>query len=576
MTLLLEASVPRTLHHLPHLLAGAAAGGAVEAWLFEDEAPRRRMEATLAEKGIRARLRSAYKPLVHAFLEDFPREGLARVSIAYPVEEAADPLRFRLEAYPLAALLGGAALAFVPGAPGLTYAVELAYDDGQVVRERVFAPNRLRPDAVGAPALSPCGWLRIAGVEGPAVDRAIETEAETLFAAVMGAIAAHPWGEEPLFDQLAIWARLPGIERDLPEAGEAISLAEALHEDLYFSAHAALACRPGRPAGARFRPGQIVPEVVGSAGDEAVIRMECRPYRRPRTETAGRDGPLGEAPAAPSLAGVEAELAALGGEAIEAVSVQGRRVAGRLLDGPSPAVLVTAGQHGNETSGVVGALRAAGRLKGKVRLGLIPVENPDGYALHRHLCRRQPHHIHHAARFTALGDDVEARAGEPLWEAAARREALRRTGAELHVNLHGYPAHEWTQPFTGYLPRGFEAWTMPRGFFLILRHHPGWGGRAEAFLEAVTARLAEMPGLDAFNAGQIARAAAHGGALPAPLRHGIPCLVAESLRAPNPITLVTEFPDETITGERFRFAHEVQMRAVLAAVDAWQALGPLA
>ena len=47
-------------------------------------------------------------------------------------------------------------------------------------------------------------------------------------------------------------------------------------------------------------------------------------------------------------------------------------------------------------------------------------------------------------------------------------------------------------------------------------------------------------------------------------------MLAEEERAGPPLTLITEFPDETLTGEAFRFAHEVQMRAVLAAVRHWQ------
>jgi hypothetical protein len=38
------------------------------------------------------------------------------------------------------------------------------------------------------------------------------------------------------------------------------------------------------------------------------------------------------------------------------------------------------------------------------------------------------------------------------------------------------------------------------------------------------------------------------------------------------VTLITEFPDETIHGDAFRFAHTVQMRTVLAAARAWQTL----
>ncbi len=39
-----------------------------------------------------------------------------------------------------------------------------------------------------------------------------------------------------------------------------------------------------------------------------------------------------------------------------------------------------------------------------------------------------------------------------------------------------------------------------------------------------------------------------------------------------PVTLISEFPDETIHGPAFRFAHTVQMQTVLAAVRAWQHL----
>ena len=57
-------------------------------------------------------------------------------------------------------------------------------------------------------------------------------------------------------------------------------------------------------------------------------------------------------------------------------------------------------------------------------------------------------------------------ATQPPYEIGARNQALELSGAQLHLNLHGYPAHEWTRPFTGYLPRGFELWTIPKGFFL--------------------------------------------------------------------------------------------------------------
>ena len=177
--------------------------------------------------------------------------------------------------------------------------------------------------------------------------------------------------------------------------------------------------------------------------------------------------------------------------------------------------------------------------------------------------------MHHAARYTALGDDVEYREGAPLSERAARQQALALSGAQLHVNLHGYPAHEWTRPLSGYVPRGFEQWMCPKGFFLILRYHAGWQQPARTLLEAVCARLKAVPGLAEFNARQRALYEQHAGPMPFELIDGIACTQAQTTHD-APVTLVTEFPDETVHGDAFRFAHLVQMHTVLAAVQAWQ------
>ena len=233
--------------------------------------------------------------------------------------------------------------------------------------------------------------------------------------------------------------------------------------------------------------------------------------------------------------------------------------------GARPGIAITAGQHANETSGVVGALRAARHLLAETDMdfAVVPQDNPDGYALHHRLRAANPRHMHHAARYTALGDDLEARTAPPFHEKGARMEAVARTGAVLHLILHGYPAHEWTRPLTGYLPRGFELWSIPKGFFLILRHGPGLADRAETFLRALTARLARDPALVAFNADQLAVWEAHAGPPSFPVWNGIPCMIAE--RGSQPFQLITEYPDETIYGDAFRLAHTTQMRTVLEA-----------
>ncbi|HEY0884285.1 MAG TPA: peptidase M14, partial [Ramlibacter sp.] len=174
---------------------------------------------------------------------------------------------------------------------------------------------------------------------------------------------------------------------------------------------------------------------------------------------------------------------------------------------------------------------------------------------------------------SALGDDIEYRERPPLYERAARDEALALSGARLHVNLHGYPAHEWTRPLSGYLPQGYESWTIPKGFFLILRHHAGWDAPARELLERVSAAMAQVPGLLEFNARQLALYGRHAGTMPFPVLHGIAHVVAQVDRPGSaPVTLIAEYPDETIVGDDFRFAHTVQMEVALAAARIWQGL----
>ena len=171
---------------------------------------------------------------------------------------------------------------------------------------------------------------------------------------------------------------------------------------------------------------------------------------------------------------------------------------------------------------------------------------------------------------SALGDDIAYRERAPLLERAARNQAIALSGAQLHINLHGYPAHEVDTAAVGLHPARLRVVDHPKGFFLVLRHHPGWAGRARQLLDHVTARLAAMPGLLEFNARQIAWFRAHALADGFDTVNGIPVQVTESMREPTPISLITEFPDETIYGAAFRFAHDVQTAAVLAAVDAYR------
>lgn len=560
MTELLEIEIPRSLDVI--VRDYAKTGTALEAWVFEDEAARRAAEATLAAAGVHARLRSAYKPLLHFFLEEIELTGLSAVTIFMPAHPLAVENRFRLEAYPLAGLLKDVRVTFEPGQEELHYVV-IAEHGSRRTEHRVFAPNRDRKNVLGEHALSPCGWIKVGN---DAQGAPLQTEYETAFDAVMDAVAGQDWGKtEPFFETLEIAVETTGIEHRLPYGDECVSTREAFHEDLYFSILEFFKDRSGLSAEDRgLQVGQIVPDIRAGSG-ATKVRVALGPGDLSTWTDVHQPIEAATRPLAPAQ--IAQEVAALGGTRFDVVSGQGRPVLATHIPGRELGLLVSGGQHANETSGVVGALRAAARLKEQgTGFALIPQENPDGYALHGNLRRHNPRHMHHAARFTALGDDLAFREQKPAGELTARLEAFRRTNAVLHMNLHGYPAHEWTRPHSGYVPPRSALWMIPKGFFLIMRHHPGRREQAESFIRKLANRVARVPGLKEFNQVHLRSFAAHAGDVPHEVNDGIPCVIGESRFVP-PFTVVAEFPDETIYGDAFQFAHTVQMTTVLEAAE---------
>ncbi len=576
MSVLFEKTYPRTVHALvERFMKPEMRGAKMEAWLFDDQPSRFAAEMKLREAGVEARFRSAYKPLLHFFLEEVDSATLKSAAIRYPRHDACVQNRFLLETYPLSALLPGVDVTFAAsGKDDFHYEVDLLFADGNSENHRVFAPNRVHQDFIGETLVSPTGWLSITH-HGRTDSERFETSYEKLFHDTISAIAAHHWKHgEPYFDELNIAVSLPITDRRLSYDEERISLTEAMHEDIYFSLLEVFQKKSGRPVGDRgLQPGQIVPEVRFHDAAPSV-RVETRSLATADAVTA--EQVLGEAQAPLSADQIKREIIALGGLPFEAKSRAGRSVRATYMKGSDAAMMISAGQHANETTGVVGALRAANRLisRESAHFTISPQENPDGYEIHKRLCALQPHHMHHAARYTALGDDLEYRKGEGLYEKAIRLEAEMLTGAKLHVNLHGYPSHEWTRPLSGYVPRSFAMWTLPKGFFLIIRHHASWEQQAEELIDRVTKHLAAVDGLVAYNNAQIRLFEQHAGETGFRIINGFPCLVGVDDRHTVPLTLITEYPDETIYGDAFVKGHTAQMETVLASYDALQEMFP--
>ncbi|MDO9352207.1 MAG: hypothetical protein Q7T55_00840, partial [Solirubrobacteraceae bacterium] len=355
--MLLDLQFPRTLdawvaRWLPQR------GATVEGWLFEGPAARRAAERRLLAAGVVARFHSAYKPLVHHFLEQVDTAGLERVAVRYPVHPHAAPRRFALEAYPLVEMIGSASLSMqpLPTEDALpVYEVELHWLDGRHRSDTVVAPNRVHTDHLGETLLSPTAWLQ---------GERVESEYEAVFRSAMQCLQRHPWPDtEPYFERLDIRVDLPGIALVAPAESGWINSHEALHEDLYFSLLEVFQARSGRPAGdRRLQPGQIVPDV--RPGDGTVrLRIGLGPYAclAPQPAT-GKHVALAQAEAPITPERVASELDGIAGHRFEVSSVEGRVVRGVYRAGPGPAVLISGAQHANETTGVVGALRAAQTL----------------------------------------------------------------------------------------------------------------------------------------------------------------------------------------------------------------------
>jgi len=145
-----------------------------------------------------------------------------------------------------------------------------------------------------------------------------------------------------------------------------------------------------------------------------------------------------------------------------------------------PTLQAVARQHANEVSSTNYLLRFAELLARdptarealkKMSFVFEPLENPDGAELAYAMQQNEPFHSLHAGRYGALGVDMGYQTGtKPLLpEAAVRTRLYDRWVPDILLNLHGYPSHEWVQPFSNYTPYLFRDYWIPRGWFAYFR-----------------------------------------------------------------------------------------------------------
>lgn len=303
------------------------------------------------------------------------------------------------------------------------------------------------------------------------------------------------------------------------------------------------------------------------------------------------------------------------GRPVQAVDVTlpvhpGQTHVARLKQGvQKPTCLIVARHHANEVSSTTAALELARDLSSsgelhawlnKVNLVFLPMENPDGAAVHYRLMAEHPSWKHHAARYNAAGKDFSMdffAPATPFGEARVRPEVWARWLPDAIVDNHGVPSHEWCQPFAGYNtpPRFPVSYHVVQAMIYGIVMYPADPAlaplqtAAHALREAVTTAVAATPWLQARNQYWLSRYRAYGHqwlpeVSPVDEHNGMLFFYNTSradaqsgwrrnyaMRFPT-ITLldwITEVPDETAQGEYLKecaAAHRVANLAMIRLV----------
>jgi len=162
---------------------------------------------------------------------------------------------------------------------------------------------------------------------------------------------------------------------------------------------------------------------------------------------------------------------------VEDISYEGRPLPALRLSDPAakggsatkeailkPTHIIIARHHANEISSTNAAFRLAWlcatdpawrRYLERVNVLILPYENPDGAALHARLAADPDARYwkHHPARYNALGAEYgfdHFNPDSPFGESRARGALWRRFPADVLVDNHGVPSHEWVQAFAGF------------------------------------------------------------------------------------------------------------------------------
>ncbi|MEW5980735.1 MAG: M14 family metallopeptidase [Acidobacteriota bacterium] len=189
-----------------------------------------------------------------------------------------------------------------------------------------------------------------------------------------------------------------------------------------------------------------------------------------------------------------------------------------------PSVIYSGRQHANEVSSTSHILRLAEKLLtepafrkklDRVNVVVHPITNPDGADLAHALWKISPAFMMHAGYLGSLGVDVTSAQWEtdPIYPESKVRAALWRAWLpDLFLNPHGYPSHEWVQPFSEYAAWvrnrvtesrdwwGMRGWFMPGFSYIDEAKYPRHKEAAFEIQRRITAAINGVPEVRALNA----------------------------------------------------------------------------
>jgi len=161
-----------------------------------------------------------------------------------------------------------------------------------------------------------------------------------------------------------------------------------------------------------------------------------------------------------------------------------------------PTLFINCRHHGNEISSTNAGFKLSyllatkpkyQRLLKKVNVVLNPMENVDGMVILEEMLRYTPTDQLHAARYHGAGREYYQEyfnPETPFGEAKVKPSIWERWLPDICVDNHGFPSHEWNQPFSGYAPYRFRDFWIPRALIYLYLPHLGEEKGSQARINA--------------------------------------------------------------------------------------------